>query len=86
MALLEAAQRNRQMKDEQLYDAARNGKTAEATQLLAAGADPNGHRDEVRAGRPCAPAAQMPAVLTTRATLPLRPAAAARPLLRAAAR
>ena len=34
------------MTDEQLYDAARNGKTAEATQLLAAGADPNGHRDD----------------------------------------
>ena len=49
------------MTDEQLYDAARDGKTAEATQLLAAGADPNGHRDEVRAGRPRAPAAPMPA-------------------------
>ena len=65
------------MADEQLRFAAHSGQTAEVTQLLASGADPNGHRDEVRAGRPRAPAAPMPAVLTTRATPPLRPAATA---------
>ena len=34
-----------QVKDEQLWDAVLIGKTAEITQLLAAGADPNGHKD-----------------------------------------
>ena len=44
--------------DKQLYDAAYDDKTAEVTRLLAAGADPNGHKDHVRA---CARAASQPA-------------------------
>ena len=45
-------------KDKQLYDAARKGETATVTRFLAAGADPNGHKDRVRA---CARAASLPA-------------------------
>jgi hypothetical protein len=48
--------------NKQLFDAAWsvNYKTAEVTRLLAAGADPNGHKDAVRA---CARAASLPAAL-----------------------
>ena len=44
-------------KDKQLWNAARDGKAAEVTRLLAAGADPNGY-NYVRA---CARAASLPA-------------------------
>ena len=60
-----------QMKDEQLYDAARNGKTAELTQLLAAGADPNGHEDEVRA---CTRTASLPAASLRAPAAPMQAA------------
>ena len=45
-------------KDEQLYIAAHTVNTAEVTRLLAAGADPNGHRGPVR---DCDRAASLPA-------------------------
>ena len=59
-------------KDKQLYDAANssNDKTAEITRLLAAGADPNEHKDLVRG---CARAASLPAAPAPR-PLPHSPA------------
>jgi hypothetical protein len=60
VALLEAELHGSgRAEDKQLFDAAKDDDTAEVTRLLAAGADPNGCTDAVRA---CARAASLPAV------------------------
>ena len=46
--------------NEQLWHAAHDNNTTKVTRLLAAGADPNGHKDAVRACA-CARAASLPA-------------------------
>ena len=69
-------------KDKQLYDVAGSSNTADVARLLAAGADPNGHRGPVRdcdraASLPAAPA-PLPRPCQLHGTPHLHHAAAAR--------
>ena len=67
--LLNASRQHHASRNEQLFVAARGGNAAEVTQLLAAGADPDGHKNEVRAMPPCPHALSSCSALTTRTML-----------------